>query len=125
MFGSWWAGTYESAADVQKDEQGRLYKNSYGMASNRAVVSRSKSETAFELAKKELFEEGISSSKMYINPQTPSAEDIIDSIVAGVRSACTYTGAHSIEEFHQKAVVGVQTTAGYHEGKPVPESWQD
>ena len=37
MFGSWFAGTYESAADLQRDTDGRLYKESFGMASNRAV----------------------------------------------------------------------------------------
>ncbi|HEX9259525.1 MAG TPA: GuaB1 family IMP dehydrogenase-related protein, partial [Acidimicrobiales bacterium] len=37
MFGSWLAGTYESAADTLRDTEGRLYKESFGMASNRAV----------------------------------------------------------------------------------------
>ena len=29
MFGSWLAGTYESAADIQRDADGRLYKESF------------------------------------------------------------------------------------------------
>ena len=41
MFGSWFAGTYESAADLQRDTDGRLYKESFGMASNRAVKPQS------------------------------------------------------------------------------------
>ena len=45
--------------------------------------------------RKELFEEGISTSRMYIDPDRPGVEDIIDQIVAGVRSACTYAGARS------------------------------
>ena len=123
MFGSWLAGTYESAADTLRDTEGRLYKESFGMASNRAVKNRTRTETAFERAKKELFEEGISSSRMYLDTQRPGVEDIIDQIVAGLRSSCTYAGAASLEEFHERAVVGVQSSAGYDEGRPLGTSW--
>jgi len=124
MFGSWLAGTYESAADTLRDPDGRLYKESFGMASNRAVKNRSRSESAFDRARKELFQEGISSSRMYLDPERPGVEDIIDEIVAGVRSACTYAGARTIEEFHERAVVGVQSVAGYSEGMPQGTSWR-
>jgi IMP dehydrogenase len=123
MFGSWLAGTYESAADTLRDLDGRLYKESFGMASNRAVKNRTRDESAFERARKELFEEGISTSRMYLDPERPGVEDILDQIVAGVRSACTYAGASSIDEFHQRAVVGVQSAAGYDEGRPQGTSW--
>lgn len=123
MFGSWLAGTYESAADTLRDTEGRLYKESFGMASNRAVKNRTRSESALERAKKELFEEGISTSRMYLDPVRPGVEDIIDQIVAGLRSACTYAGASNIEEFHDRAVVGVQSAAGYDEGRPLGTSW--
>jgi IMP dehydrogenase len=123
MFGSWLAGTYESAADTLRDLDGRLYKESFGMASNRAVKNRTRTETAFERARKELFEEGISTSRMYLDPERPGVEDILDQIVAGVRSACTYAGAASIDEFHERAVVGVQSAAGYDEGRPLGTSW--
>jgi IMP dehydrogenase len=123
MFGSWLAGTYESAADTLRDPDGRLYKESFGMASNRAVKNRSRAETAFDRARKELFEEGISTSRMYLDPDRPGVEDIIDDIVAGVRSACTYAGACTIPEFHDRAVVGVQSAAGYSEGMPQGTSW--
>ncbi len=123
MFGSWLAGTYESAADTLRDPDGRLYKESFGMASNRAVKNRTRSETAFDRARKELFEEGISTSRMYLDNERPGVEDIIDQIVAGVRSSCTYAGAANIAEFHQRAVVGVQSAAGYDEGRPQGTSW--
>lgn len=123
MFGSWLAGTYESAADTLRDTEGRLYKESFGMASNRAVKNRTRTETAFERAKKELFEEGISTSRMYLDTHRPGVEDIIDQIVAGLRSSCTYAGAATLEEFHQRAVVGVQSSAGYDEGRPLGTSW--
>jgi IMP dehydrogenase len=123
MFGSWLAGTYESAADTLRDTEGRLYKESFGMASNRAVRNRTRTETAFERARKELFEEGISTSRMYLDPERPGVEDIIDQIVAGVRSACTYAGAATIPQFRERAVVGVQSAAGYDEGRPQGTSW--
>jgi IMP dehydrogenase len=93
------------------------------MASNRAVKNRTRSESALERAKKELFEEGISTSRMYLDPVRPGVEDIIDQIVAGVRSACTYAGARTIPEFYDRAVVGIQSAAGYDEGRPQGTSW--
>ena len=40
MIGSWFAGTYESPGDLLRDRDNRPYKESYGMASKRAVVAR-------------------------------------------------------------------------------------
>ncbi len=123
MFGSWLAGTHESAADIRLDADGRLYKESFGMASHRAVKNRNLGGDAIERARKELFEEGISTSRMYLDPERPGVEDILDQIVAGVRSACTYAGASDLVEFADRAVVGVQSTAGYAEGFPSGTSW--
>jgi IMP dehydrogenase len=50
-------------------------------------------------------------------------EDLVDHITAGVRSAATYVGATTIEELHERAVVGIQSAAGYEEGRPLPEGW--
>src|SRR5271166_2370163 len=123
MIGSWFAGTYESPGDTFRSPEGRLYKESFGMASARAVRLRSASDSAFERARKELFEEGISSARMYLDPVRPGVEDLIDMIVAGLRSSCTYAGARDLAEFHERAVVGVQSASGYSEGMPVPTSW--
>jgi IMP dehydrogenase len=122
MVGSWFAGTYESAGDVH-DDAGRLYKESFGMASARAVKARTSTQSGFERARAGLFEEGISSSRMYLDPARPGVEDLIDGIVAGVRSSCTYAGARTIDELHDRAVLGVQSSAGYEEGRPLPTSW--
>ena len=123
MIGSWFAGTHESPGDLQHDAHGRAYKESFGMASKRAVTSRTEGEDAFDRARKALFEEGISAGRMYLDPARPGVEDLIDSIIAGVRSSFTYAGAGSIPEFRQRAVVGLQSASGYREGAPVPESW--
>jgi IMP dehydrogenase len=123
MVGSWFAGTLESPGDLYADEHGRQYKESFGMASARAVRSRTSSDTAYERARKELFEEGISTARMYVDPGRPSVEDVIDQIVAGLRSSCTYAGARTLEEFHERATVGIQSTAGFAEGRPQHTSW--
>jgi IMP dehydrogenase len=123
MIGSWFAGTYESPGDTFRDADGRLYKESFGMASARAVRLRSAADSPFDRARKELFEEGISTARMYLDPQRPGVEDLIDAITAGLRSACTYAGAADLDELHDRAVVGVQSAAGYSEGMPSPTSW--
>ncbi|HET6698729.1 MAG TPA: GuaB1 family IMP dehydrogenase-related protein [Nocardioidaceae bacterium] len=123
MIGSWFAGTYESPGDLHLDASGKAYKESFGMASARAVAGRTSTETAFDRARKGLYEEGISSSRMYLDPARPGVEDLIDQICAGVRSACTYAGARSLAELRERAVVGVQSAAGFHEGRPLPTGW--
>jgi IMP dehydrogenase len=123
MVGSWFAGTLESPGDLFTDENGRRFKESFGMASSRAVRNRTASDTAYERARKAMFEEGISSARMFIDPARPSVEDVIDQIVAGVRSSFTYAGARTLTEFADRAVVGLQSTAGFAEGRPLHTSW--
>lgn len=93
------------------------------MASARAVAARTRDDTAFERARKGLFEEGISSSRMMLDPQRPGVEDLLDQITSGVRSACTYVGAGSLAALHERAVVGLQSGAGFDEGRPLPDGW--
>ena len=93
------------------------------MASARAVANRTSTETSFDRARKGLYEEGISSSRMYLEPDRPGVEDLIDQITAGVRSACTYAGARSLAELHDRALVGIQSAAGFTEGRPLPIGW--
>jgi len=123
MIGSWFAGTLESPGDLMRDSNGKLYKESFGMASARAVSARTSGESGFDRARKAIFEEGISSSRMFIDPARPGVEDLLDQIIAGVRSSFTYAGAATIEEFHDKAVVGIQSASGYAEGRPLHTSW--
>ncbi len=118
MIGTALAGTYESPGDVKEDRDGRPYKENYGMASARAVSDRAASLDAFERAKKGFFREGISTSRIYMREGRESVGSILVDVITGVQSAFTYVGATTVPEFHRKAVVGVQTTGGYEEGKP-------
>ncbi|BDZ53674.1 GMP reductase [Agromyces marinus] len=123
MIGSWFAGTIEAPGVLRHDADGRVYKESWGMASTKAVKERFGRLSAYELARKELFAEGISSSAIYLDPLRPSIEDLLDMITSGVRSSFTYAGARSLPEFRDRALVGIQSAAGYEEGKALPVSW--
>lgn len=123
MIGSWFAGTIEAPGSLALDEDGRAYKESWGMASTKAVRQRFDRLDPYELARKTLFAEGISSSRIYLDPLRPSLEDLIDMITSGVRSSLSYAGATTLAEFHDRALVGIQSAAGYEEGKALPVSW--
>ena len=123
MVGSWFAGTHESPGDLAVDADGREYKESFGMASARAVAARTKGDSPFQRARKGLFEEGISSSRMHLDPARPGVEDLLDQITSGVRSSFTYVGARTVAEYAERAVVGIQSSAGYDEGRPLPTGW--
>jgi len=123
MVGSWFAGVLESPGEILVDEGGRWYKESWGMASTKAVEQRFRRLDPFDRARKTLFAEGISSSRILLDPQRPSIDDLLDMITAGVRSSMTYAGAATLRQFAENAVVGVQSAAGYEEGKALPVSW--
>jgi IMP dehydrogenase len=123
MIGSWFAGTYESPGDLLVDRDDQPYKESYGMASKRAVAARTAADSSYERARKALFEEGISTSKMGLDPDRGGVEDLLDHITSGLRSTCTYVGASSLAELHELALVGVQSAAGFAEGHPLPSGW--
>jgi IMP dehydrogenase len=93
------------------------------MASKRAVAARTASDSSFDRARKGLFEEGISTSRMRLDPARGGVEDLLDHITSGVRSTCTYVGAATLPELHEKVVLGVQSAAGFAEGHPLPSGW--
>jgi IMP dehydrogenase len=121
MLGSLFAGTLESVWDVKYDNDGNMYKDNYGMASKKAVNLRNQNESKFWLLKKEMFREWISNSKIYIKKWRESAWDIVDDFVAWLRSAMTYVWASNLKEFNEKAIIWVQTNAGFTEWEPVGE----
>ncbi|MCF7834722.1 GuaB1 family IMP dehydrogenase-related protein [Candidatus Gracilibacteria bacterium] len=118
MRGTRWAGTFESVGDVKYDEEGKMYKENYGMASKKAVGNRSQNLNKFQQAQKQMFREGISTSRIYIKSGMESVGDIVDECMTGLRSSMTYLGAKNLAEFSEKAIVGVQTSAGFVEGTP-------
>ena len=118
MIGSWFAGTYESPGDLKLAADGRAYKDSFGMASARAVASagRRRSRPSSGPARR-CSRRASPPAGSYLDPARPGVEDLIDAIIAGVRSSFTYAGARTIAEFADRAVVGIQSSAGYAEGR--------
>ncbi len=118
MTGTLFAPTFESAADIQVDPHGALFVSNFGMASARAVRERNGGVSALEAAVRGLYQEGISSSQVYLRPGRESVGQIVAEFVTGLQSTATYVGARSLDELWTKAVVGVQTHAGFYEGTP-------
>lgn len=86
MVGSMLAGTEESPGSPIRDENGQLYKLYSGSASS-AIKGDSAS-----------YIEGITTKIPYKGSCVP----ILESIIHGVQSACSYVGAHNLEEFKYK-----------------------
>jgi len=103
---------------VKVDAEGNIYKQNYGMASSRAVAERTSGLEAFERAKRGFFREGISTSRIYIQPGRESVGAILIEMITGLQSALTYVGATDLASFRGRAIVGVQTPSGYGEGTP-------
>lgn len=118
MIGTLFAGTLESVGDIKYDEDWNMYKENYGMASRKAVLWRSQELSKFQQAQKQMFREGISSSKIYVKSGMESVGDIVDEYMAGLRSAMTYVWAKTLQEFSDKAIIWVQTAAAFVEGTP-------
>lgn len=118
MRGTLWAGTYEAVGDIQYDQEWHMYKENYGMASQKAVSLRNKQISKFDSARKQMFREWISTSKIYLKQGRTSVGEIVDEFIAWLRSAMTYVWASNLSEFHENAIIGVQTQAGFFEWTP-------
>ena len=81
------------------DAEGRMYKESYGMASARAVKMRTKDSSGFDRARAGLFEEGISTGRMYLGPGAAERRGPHRLHRRRAAQRCTYAGAANLEEF--------------------------
>ena len=115
VVGTAFVGCYESPPSIETDAQGS-YKRNFGMASHKAVSDRVL-DTALEKAIKSLYQEGISSSKIYLS-EGGSLIHILGRYITGLQSALSYAGAKDIRLFQRRVEVRLQTSGGYHEGTP-------
>jgi IMP dehydrogenase len=112
MIGSLLAGTDESPGEVYL-YQGRSYKSYRGMGSIGAMA-RGSADRYFQQEVRDtlkLVPEGIEGQVPYRGP----AGTVLHQLVGGLRAAMGYTGAASIEEFHEKAEFIQITNAGLRE----------
>ena len=123
MIGSWFAGTHESPGDLTWTPTAAPTRSPSGWPRPARWPTGPSTESAYDRARKGLYEEGISSSRMYLDPARPGVEDLIDQICSGVRSACTYAGARDARRAPRARGLGFQSAAGFHEGRPLATSW--
>lgn len=115
MIGSLLAGTDESPGLVMT-RKGHRYKASRGMASREANIERNKRE-GNDLTQEEIDEyvaEGVEAAV----PYRGRAREVLTQLMGGLQSGMSYSGAHSIEDFQQKAIFVKMTGAGLRESGP-------
>jgi len=88
MLGGMLAGTDESGAEKVTDSSGVVKKRFYGMSSKEAMERYSGGVANYRAA------EGKSVEIQYSGP----VHGVVDEILGGIRSACTYVGAKSIKD---------------------------
>ena len=115
MIGSLLAGTDESPGMIMT-RKGHRYKASRGMASLEANIERTKRE-GNDLTQEEI-EDYVAEGVEAAVPYRGKVREILTQLVGGLQSGMSYSGAHSIEEFQQKAIFVRMTGAGLKESGP-------
>ncbi|HSL28777.1 MAG TPA: IMP dehydrogenase [Anaerolineales bacterium] len=115
MVGSLLAGTDESPGLIMT-RRGHRYKASRGMASLEANIQRNKRE-GNDLTHEEI-EEYVAEGVEAAVPYRGRVREVLTQLVGGLQSGMSYSGAHSIEEFQEKATFVQMTGAGLKESGP-------
>lgn len=115
MIGSLLAGTDESPGLIMT-RRGHRYKASRGMASLTANIERNKRE-GNDLTREEI-EDYVAEGVEAAVPYRGKVREVLNQLVGGLQSGMSYSGAHSIEEFQQKAIFLRMTGAGLKESGP-------
>jgi IMP dehydrogenase len=115
MIGSMLAGTDESPGLVMT-RKGHRYKASRGMASREANIDRKQRE-GDDVTQEEI-EEYVAEGVEAAVPYRGRAREVLNQLVGGLQSGMSYSGAHSVEEFQQKAIFVRMTGAGLKESGP-------
>lgn len=115
MIGSMLAGTDESPG-MMMTRRGHKYKASRGMASLTANIERNKRE-GNDLTREEI-EDYVAEGVEAAVPYRGKVREVLNQLVGGLQSGMSYSGAHSIEEFQDKAIFMRMTGAGLKESGP-------
>lgn len=105
MLGSMLSGTKQSPGPTIKGNDGQLYKVHAGNASYMTKLNAGR-ETKYV--------EGVES----LVPLKGDMKDVISDIFDGIRSGFSYSGARTVNEFREKAVLVEITPLGHSESKP-------
>jgi IMP dehydrogenase len=116
MIGSLLAGTDESPG-LLMTRQGHRYKVSRGMASVQASIVRKGREGEGWITQEEV-DDYVSEGVEAAVPYRGRVKEVITQLVGGVQSGMSYSGAHSLDELHEKAVMVRVTEGGLRESHP-------
>jgi GMP reductase len=92
MLGGMLAGTQESAGELITDDDGRMFKQFYGMSSDTAMNKYAGGVASYRAS------EGKTVNIPYKGPVDAVAREIM----GGVRSTCTYVGAAKLKELSKR-----------------------
>lgn len=115
MIGSMLAGTKESPGEVEQGPHG-LRKRIRGMASFEAIAARA--ERHGEMIDDEYFEQRAPEGVEGTVPYRGEVGKLIGELMAGLRSAMSYTNARSLTEFVERAEFVAVTPLGLAENTP-------
>lgn len=113
MCGSLFAGTDEAPGKIIT-KNGVFYKKYDASTSSAAKIVQIKKDGNGRKPHFNLHVEGVESLVKYKGP----VEDVLEQLCAGIRSGLSYSGAHDIKEFQQKAKFIRITPAGLRESYP-------
>ncbi len=116
MIGSLLAGTDESPGLMMTRGEHR-YKTSRGMASVQANAVRKTREGDGDITQEEI-DEYVSEGVEAAVPYRGRVKEVLAQLVGGIQSGMSYSGAHSIEELHGKAIFVRMTPLGMKESAP-------
>ena len=122
MIGTLFTALHETPPSFEHDAHG-AFKANYGMASARAGGVRSRHRQEQEILAifrsiVGLRTEGANAVPVYQHPERRSVADYVHYIMDGVTSAVTYAGERDLKGFAKNAVMNIQTSTGFAEGKP-------
>jgi IMP dehydrogenase len=115
MIGSMLAGTDESPGLIMT-RRGHRYKASRGMASLSANIERNKRE-GNDLTREDI-EEYVAEGVEAAVPYRGRTREVLTQLIGGLQSGMSYSGAHTIDEFQEKAIFVRMTGSGLKESGP-------
>lgn len=115
MIGSLLAGTDESPG-LLMTRKGHKYKASRGMASTAANLDRK--ERDGERVGQDDLDDYVAEGVEAAVPYRGKAREVLTQLVGGIQSGMSYSGAHTLREFYEKAIFVRMTGAGLQESKP-------
>ena len=110
--------TKESVWEVKYDEDWNMYKVNYWMASSKAVVWRNQQLNQYQIASRDLFNEWISTSKIYLREWMETVWKVCEKLISWLRSSMTYTWSNNLDEYSNNTIIWVQTSSWYNEWTP-------